>query len=97
MKYTLDISLKYRRFYLFLANRISVGKIVSIPINIRYFGDISTDISNFLFFAWYNHNLFANTIIMVPSLNIYYTFIVVMRQEIVSYIFRTSGDITITY
>ena len=32
--------------------------------------------------TWYNHNLFENTIIIVPPPNIYYTFIVVMRQEI---------------
>ena len=70
---------------------------MSVLINIRYFGHISIDIFDYWFFSWYNHNLFANTIIMVPSLKIYYTFIVVMRQEIVSYIFRTSGGITITY
>ena len=30
----------------------------------------------------YNHNLFENTIIIVPPPNIYYIFIVVMRQKI---------------
>ena len=63
VRYTLDILVKYRKFYNispkyqrfyrfladFFANRLSVGKIVSIPVDIRYFGDISVDISDFLF------------------------------------------------
>ena len=55
MRYTLDISLKYRRFYRFLINRLSVGKIVSVLADIQYLGDISTDISDFLFFEYDTH------------------------------------------
>ena len=36
---------------IFLANRLSVGKIVLVPADIQYFGDISADISDFLFLA----------------------------------------------
>ena len=41
-----DISSKYRRFYRFLANQFLVGKIVSVPTDIRYFNDILIDISD---------------------------------------------------
>ena len=51
------ISLKYRRFYRFL-DRLSVGKIVLVSVDIRYFGDISADISDFLFLACYIFILF---------------------------------------
>ena len=57
--YTLDISLKYQYFLIFrrnigdfldiLSNQLSVSNIMSIPADIRYFGDISADISDFLF------------------------------------------------
>ena len=50
---TLDILSKYERFYIFffqfLANRLSVGKIISIPADIRYFGDILVDKFDILF------------------------------------------------
>ena len=62
MRYTLDILSKYKKFPIFhrnigdfidflahfLANRLLVGKIVSIPADIRYFGDIL----DFLFLGW---------------------------------------------
>ena len=56
MRYTLDkfpiFHQKYQQFYRFLAdflaNRFLVDKIISVPANIRYFDDISTDISDFL-------------------------------------------------
>ena len=35
----------------FLAHRLSVGKIVLVPIDIRYFGDILADKSDMLFLA----------------------------------------------
>ena len=58
----LDISLKYRNFMIFrrniddftdfLANGLSVGKIVLVSTNIRYFDNISTDKSDILFLGW---------------------------------------------
>ena len=61
MMYTLDISPKYRYFPIFgrniydfpdfLPNQLSISNIMSVPPNIRYFDDISADITDFLFLA----------------------------------------------
>ena len=51
VRYIFDILAKYRRFFLFLvdflANRLSVDKILSVSVDIRYFDDISADKTDF--------------------------------------------------